>query len=259
MVKNFYRTVASLPSYALAPWIFLGGHFLLILVFRHFSGVTEVEFLLEKYWYFYIPVSFCGVIFNFRMHVLFFVWWRFLAGLCFMFLYISVLLEMAYFSGWPFISYSMLVLLFLYSLFFLLRFVFWSDFHRTLLWYRKIENKHGEDIFYLTKDGYMEVHELNDKLKFLKFTAFWEIDFFAKPVDLTSKTLNGFYKFFGLVVALGAIYAAFTDFNVVSAGIIIVFSLIIPEFLRHSVGSAFLDAILVSKYKIGDRVVFPKK
>jgi len=256
VVKNFYRTVASLPGYALAPWIFLGGHFLMILVFRHFTGITEVEFSLEKYWYFYVPVSFCGVIFNFRMHVLFFVWWRFLAGLFFMFLYISVLIEMAYFSGWPFVSNSMLMLLSLYSIFFLLRFVFWSDFYRTLLWYHKIENKQGEDIFYLAKDGYMEVYELNNKLKFLKFTAFWEFDYFSKPVDLNSKTLSGYYKFIGAIITLGAVYAAFTDFNIVSAGIIIVYSCIIPEFLRHFVGSAFLDAILVTKYKIGDRVVF---
>lgn len=259
MVKNFYRTVASLPGYALAPWFFLGAHFLLILVFRHFTGMVDVEFLLEKYWYIYIPVSFCGVIFNFRMNVIFFVWWRFLAGLVFMSLYISVLLEMAYFSGWFLVSYSMLVLLFLYTLLFLLRFVFWSDFHRTLLLYRKVENKQGKDIFYLKKDGYMEVYELNDGLKFLKFTAFWEIDFFAKPVDLNSKTISGFYMILGGGVALGAVYAAFTEFNVVGAGIIIVFSLIIPEFLRHSVGSAFLDAVLVSKYQVGDRVVFPKK
>ncbi len=259
MIKNFYKTVWSLHGYALFPLFFLVLFFPVMLAFRHFSGIQGVVFILERCWFFYIPLSFLGLFFTFKMNVLIFVWWRFFSGLLFISLYVSVLVQMAYFSGWYVVTGLMLFSLIFYTVLFLLRFVFWSDFYAKLLWYHKIENKNGEDIFYLKRDGYMEVYELNEKLKFLKFTAFWENGFFSKSVSLNPEALAPYYKMTGAVIALGMVVAAYTGFNVVSAGIIAGLSLMIPEFFRHFVASAFLDAVLASKYKVGDIVDFSSK
>lgn len=78
-------------------------------------------------------------------------------------------------------------------------------------------------------------------------------------MSLNPEALAPYYKITGVAIALGSIVAAYTGFNVVSAGIIIAFSLIIPEFLRYLVASAFLDAVLASKYKVGDTIDFSSK
>ena len=259
MIRNFYKTVGSLRSFSLAPLFLSGTLFLVILAFRHFSGVRDKNFLFETLWFYYVPLAMFGLFFLFRMNLLLFVWWRFVFGLVFTFLYISVLVQVAYFSGWHTIAGGMLFSLLLYTILFLLRFVFWSDFYTKLLWYHKIEHKDGEDVFFVKRDGYMEVYELNDKLYFLKFTAFWEKNFFSKSISLNPEALSPYYKMTGVIIALGSVFAAYTGFNVVSAGIVVVFSLMIPDFLRYLVAGAFLDAVLVSKYKVGDTVDFSSK
>jgi hypothetical protein len=193
------------------------------------------------------------------MSAITFVWWRFFYGVCFVSLYFSVLVQVAYFSGWYVASVMMICALVFYVFLFLLRFVFWSDFYSKLRWCRKVEHKDGFEFFYLRRDGYMEVYELNDKLRSLKFTAFWEKDFFSKSISLNPEVLAPYYKITWVIIALGALVAVYTGFNIVSAIIIIGFSLLLPEFLRHFVASAFLDAVLVSKYKVGDTVDFSSK
>lgn len=259
MIKNFYKTVWSLSGFSLFLAFYLGLFFIVILAFKHFSGHADCYFLLEMYGVYCILFFLVGMFFVFKMNVFLFVWWRFLAGLCFVFFKISVLVQVAYFSGWYALTGLMIFSLAFYTFLFLLRFVFWSDFYYKLRWYHKIEHRNGEDVFYLKRDGYMEVYELNDKLRFLKFTAFWEKDFFSKSVSLNPEALAPYYKITGVAIALGSVVAAYTGFNVVSAGIIIAFSLIIPEFLRYLVAGAFLDAVLASKYKVGDTIDFSSK
>lgn len=259
MIRNFYRTVGGVRSYALAPLFLSGMLFLVPLAFRHFTDVQDVEFILEEYWFSYIPLSLLGVLFSFKMNILAFVWWRFFAGVAFVFLYVSVLVQVAYFSGWYVVVGLMLFSLLFYIVLFLLRFVFWSDFYSKLRLCQKVERVDSEDIFYLKSDGYMEVYELNDKLRFLKFTAFWEKDFFSKSISLNPEALAPYYKMTGVIIALGSVVAAYTGFNVVSAGIIVGLSLMIPEFLRYLVAGAFLDAVLASKYKVGDTIDFSSK
>lgn len=259
MLKNFYKVNRELEIYALGPLFYIGGLFCIILFFRHLTGIQGANFLLERFWLGYLLLSLSGLLFKLKMNSFIFVWWRFFYGLFFVSLYISVLVQMAYFSGWHVASVVMVCILVFYVALFLLRFVFWSDFYCNLKLHGKLGCGGGCDIFYLKRDGYVEVYELNGKLHALKYAAFWEKDFFSKSIPLNPEALSPYNKMTWSIIALGALFAVYTGFNMISAVIIIGLSLLIPEFLRHFVASAFLDAVLASKYKVGDTIDFSSK
>ncbi|NQY65749.1 MAG: hypothetical protein HRT38_19045 [Alteromonadaceae bacterium] len=227
------------------------------IAYEDFDHNFEGRFLVQDYYIYYLGYAFIGALFYIKFNVRIFIIWRFLLESFFCIALISFPMQVAYYNSWDLVYFSFYFLLIFYSGFYLLRFVFWKDFHNSLLVHEKLKKHSNRTGFYLANDGYVELYELNDKLAWLKNIAFWENNFFSKELKLSnSKTFKSIINVSFFIFIVGLVWGAVTGFNVYGLVSVVVVSLIIPLFMRVTIAPAFLDLILSSMYEVKDSIDF---